>query len=66
MNSINPEKITYLDSSTISIFIHCYEKFKDESRFVLTGLQGFLREVFDMAKLHAAFQIFRYAPKAMA
>ena len=65
MSSINPEKITYLDNSTISIFIHCYEKFKDESQFVLTGPQDSLREVFGMAKLRDVFQIFPDAPKAM-
>jgi anti-sigma B factor antagonist len=62
---LNLEKVTYLDSSTISVFIHCYQTFKDEGRFVLAGLQGSPKEVFDMAKLHDVFQIFPDVPKAM-
>jgi anti-anti-sigma factor len=59
------EKVTYLDSSTISVFIHCYQRFKGDGRFVLAGLQGFLKEVFDMAKLNDFFQIFPDVPRAM-
>ena len=62
---INLEKVTYLDSSTISVFIHCYQTLKDEDRFVLAGLQGSPKEVLDMAKLHDVFQIFPDVPKAM-
>ena len=32
---LNLKKVTYLDSSTISVFIHCYQMLKDEGRFVL-------------------------------
>ena len=63
---MNLEKVTYLDSSTISVFIHCYQTLKDEGRFVLAGLQGSPKEVFDMAKLHDVFQIFRDTSSAMA
>ena len=59
------EKVTYLDNSTISVFIHCYQIFKGEGRFVLAGLQGSPKEVFDMAKLHDVFQIFPDVSKAM-
>jgi anti-sigma B factor antagonist len=55
---MNLEKVTYLDSSTISVFIHCYQMLKEEGRFVLAGLQGSPKEVFDMAKLHDVFEIF--------
>ena len=55
---LNLEKVTYLDSSTISVFIHCYQTLKDEGRFVLAGLHGAPKEVFELAKLHEVFQIF--------
>ena len=55
---LNLEKVTYLDSSTISVFIHCYQTLKDEGRFVLAGLHGAPKEVFEQAKLHEVFQIF--------
>ena len=63
MNSMNPKKITYLDSSTIGIFIHYYQMLKDAKRFVLAGLQDSLIEVFDMAKLYDIFEIFPYVPR---
>ena len=63
---MNLEKVTYLDSSTISVFIHCYQTLKYEGRFVLAGLQGSPKEVFDMAKLHDVFQIFPDTSSAMA
>ena len=55
---LNLEKVTYLDSSTISVFIHCYQTLKDEGRFVLAGLHGAPKEVFELAKLHEVSQIF--------
>ena len=54
---LNLEKVTYLDSSTISVFIHCYQTLKDKGRFVLAGLNGAPKEVFELAKLHDVFQI---------
>jgi anti-sigma B factor antagonist len=62
---LNLEKVTYLDSSTISVFIHCYQTVKDEGRFVLAGLHGAPKEVFELAKLHDVFQIFPDVPGAM-
>ena len=35
---LNLQKVAYLDSSTISVFINCYQMLKDEGRFVLAGL----------------------------
>ena len=32
---LNLKKVTYLDNSIISVFIHCYQMLKDEGRFVL-------------------------------
>ena len=46
---LNLQKVTYLDSSTISVFIQCYQTLKDEGRFVLAGLHGAPKEVFEMA-----------------
>ena len=61
---LNLEKVTYLDSSTISVFIHCFQTLKDEGRFVLSGLHGAPKEVFELAKLHEVFQIFPDVPTA--
>jgi anti-sigma B factor antagonist len=61
---LNLEKVTYLDSSTISVFIHCYQMLKDEGWFVLAGLHGAPKEVFELAKLHDVFQIFPDVPTA--
>lgn len=56
---VNLEKVTYLDSSTISVFIHSFRKLENEKgRFVLAGLQGAPKEVFEMAKLHDVFELF--------
>lgn len=50
---LNLEKVSYLDSSTISIFITSHQKLqKQEGRFVLAALNGPPQEVFAMAKLH--------------
>ena len=62
---LNLKKIIYLDSSTISVFIHCYQMLKDEGRFVLARLHGAPKEVFELAKLHEVFQIFPDVPSAM-
>ena len=63
---LNLQKVTYLDSSTISVCINCYQMLKDEGRFVLAGLHGAPKEVFELAKLHEVFQIFPDVPSAMA
>jgi len=62
---INLEKVTYLDSSTISIFIHFFQTLKEGGRFVLTGLHGVPKEVFELAKLHDVFDIFPDVATAM-
>lgn len=62
---LNLEKVTYLDSSTISVFIHCYQTVEDGGRFVLAGLHGAPKDVFELAKLHDVFQIFPDVPSAM-
>ncbi|MBT3924134.1 MAG: STAS domain-containing protein [Nitrospina sp.] len=54
---LNLEKVTYLDSSTISVFIHCYQSLSGKGRFALAGLNGAPKEVFELAKLHDVFQI---------
>ncbi|MBL4665268.1 MAG: STAS domain-containing protein [Nitrospinaceae bacterium] len=62
---LNLEKVTYLDSSTISIFIHCFQTLKEDGRFVLAGLHGAPKEVFELAKLHDVFEIFPDVAAAM-
>ena len=59
---LNLKKVTYLDSSIISVFIHCYQMLKDEGRFVLAGIHGAPKEVFELAKLH---EVFPDVPSAM-
>ncbi len=57
--AVNLEKVTYLDSSTISAFIHCHRVVEQASGiFMLAGLHGAPREVFEMAKLHNVFSIY--------
>ena len=63
---LNLGKVTYLDSSTISVFIHCYQTLKDKGQFSLAGLNGSPKEVFELAKLHDVFQIFPDVPSGMA
>jgi anti-sigma B factor antagonist len=63
---LNLEKVTYLDSSTISVFIHCYQTLKDQGRFILAGLRGAPKEVFELAKLHDVFDIFPDVSSALA
>ena len=56
--AMNLEKVTYLDSSTISVFIKCLQKLgKMGGKLVLVGLNGAPQEVFEMAKLHDVFTI---------
>lgn len=62
---LNLEKVTYLDSSTISAFIHCFQMLKENGRFVLAGLQGAPKEIFELAKLHDVFEIFPDVAAAM-
>ncbi len=62
---LNLGKVTYLDSSTISVFIHCFQTLKEDGRFVLAGLQGAPKEVFELAKLHDVFDIYPDVPMAM-
>lgn len=60
------EKVTYLDSSTISVFISNYQKLKKSGgRFLLAGLQGAPKEVFEMAKLHDVFEVYADVPAAI-
>ncbi|PIQ97289.1 MAG: hypothetical protein COV67_05000 [Nitrospinae bacterium CG11_big_fil_rev_8_21_14_0_20_56_8] len=56
---VNLEKVTYLDSSTISVFIHSFRVLEKEGgKWLLAGLTGAPREVFEMAKLHDVFATF--------
>lgn len=53
------KRVSYLDSSTISVFLHCFQKLgKIEGKLLLAGLNGAPKEVFEMAKLHDVFEIF--------
>lgn len=53
------EKVTYLDSSTISALIHCSQKLKGlKGKLILAKLIGQPREIFEMAKLLDIFQAF--------
>jgi anti-sigma B factor antagonist len=64
--AVNLENVTYLDSSTISIFIKCLQKLgKMGGKLVLVGLNGSPKEVFDMAKLHDVFKITSELPEAL-
>ncbi|MEK9628766.1 MAG: STAS domain-containing protein [Nitrospinota bacterium] len=62
---LNLDKVTYLDSSTISVFIHCFQALKEDGWFVLAGLHGAPKEVFELAKLHDVFEIYPDVPAAM-
>ncbi|MDC1122443.1 STAS domain-containing protein [Nitrospinaceae bacterium] len=62
---LNLEKVTYLDSSTISTFIQFFQALKEEGRFVLTGLHGAPKEVFELAKFRNVFEIFPDVAAAM-
>lgn len=55
---VNLENVTYLDSSTISVFINCFQTLeKAQGKFLLAGLKGAPRETFEMAKLHDVFDL---------
>lgn len=57
--ALNLEKVTYLDSSTISIFLYCSQALERENgKFLLAGLTGAPLEVFEMAKLHEVFDLY--------
>ena len=57
--AVNLEDVTYLDSSTISVFIHCFQTLeKSQGKFVIAGLQGVPKEIFEMAKLHDVFELY--------
>jgi len=57
--AVNLEDVTYLDSSTISVFIHCFQTLeKSQGKFVIAGLQGAPKEIFEMAKLHDVFELY--------
>ena len=62
---INLGEFTYLDSYTVSEIIYYCQRLKDEVRFVLEGLQGSPKKLFDMAKLHDVFHAFPDVPKVM-
>ncbi|KMP10714.1 hypothetical protein UR09_05425 [Candidatus Nitromaritima sp. SCGC AAA799-A02] len=56
---LNLEKVSYLDSSTISVFIHCHRVVEQaEGKFMLAGLKGAPKDVFEMAKLHDVFAMY--------
>jgi anti-sigma B factor antagonist len=56
---VNLENVTYLDSSTISVFINCFQTLeKAEGKFLLVGLKGAPKETFEMAKLHDVFELY--------
>ena len=57
--AVNLKEVTYLDSSTISVFIHCFQTLeKSKGKFVIAGLQGAPLEIFEMAKLHDVFELY--------
>jgi anti-sigma B factor antagonist len=62
---LNLKKFTYLDNSTISTFIQILQTLKEEDRFVLAGLHGAPKEVFELVKLHDVFEIFPDVAAAM-
>ncbi len=63
---INLEKVSYLDSSTISSFLSSRQKVKKlGGYFLLVHLTGAPKEVFDMAKLHEVFELYPDVASAM-
>jgi len=57
--AVNLQDVTYLDSSTISVFIHCFQTLeKSQGKFLIAGLQGAPLEIFEMAKLHDVFELY--------
>lgn len=63
---LNLEKVTYLDSSTISVFLNSNKKLESmEGKFMLAHITGAPKEVFDMAKLHEVFDVFSDVPSAI-
>ena len=57
--AVNLKEVTYLDSSTISVFIHCFQTLeKSQGKFLIAGLQGMPLEIFEMAKLHDVFELY--------
>ncbi len=57
--AVNLKEVTYLDSSTISVFIHCFQTLeKSQGKFLIAGLQGAPLEIFEMAKLHDVFELY--------
>ena len=57
--ALNLEKVTYLDCTTISIFLYCSQALeKENGKFLLAGLTGAPLEVFEMAKLHEVFDLY--------
>jgi anti-sigma B factor antagonist len=57
--AVNLKEVTYLDSSTISVFIHCFQTLeKSQGKFLIAGLQGAPLEIFEMAKLHDVFALY--------
>ncbi|VAX28982.1 hypothetical protein MNBD_NITROSPINAE05-1270 [hydrothermal vent metagenome] len=56
---VNLKDVTYLDSSTISVFIRCLQMLeKTQGKFLIAGLQGAPLEIFEMAKLHNVFELY--------
>jgi anti-sigma B factor antagonist len=63
---MNLDRVTYLDSSTISAFINSMQKLQHaKGRFSLAHLHGAPKEVFEMAKLHEVFDIHADVPAAV-
>jgi len=57
--AVDLERVTYWDSSTLSVLINCLKKMdQEQGGFVLASLQGSPKEVFEMAKLQQVFKLF--------
>ncbi len=64
--ALNLEKVSYLDSSTISIFLYCSQALEKEGgKLFLAGLTGAPLEVFEMAKLHEVFDLYPDVPSVI-
>lgn len=64
---VNLGNVTYMDSSTISVFLYSQQKVqKLEGQFALAAMTGAPKEVFDMAKLHEVFSVYPDVPSAIA
>lgn len=61
------EKMEYVSSSGLRVFLMALKKVKlGNGRFVLTGLQDTIREIFEIAGFNSIFEILKTKEEAVA